>query len=263
MCLVLELGISSNTELGISLQPHPLTRFGALTLCIHRHWLSHPPAAPRLPLRRHGSALPGTPPRGLRHSSNPSTPPRPAGGRAPSTATGRGAVEAIARWWICASSALLPPRGLRRSSTPSIEGGRAPRRRGPRAAELPPRRRGEARWRPSRGGGSAQARPSSLLAPPRPSRRGQQQLCPGLELPGRSSSTGWRHPSLSTASLPRLLAQGTAHASAVSSAASSSPTSSSASPSSGGSGRGEEEQIPILCACTSKQKIDLSSFLRF
>ena len=57
MCLVLELGISSNTELGISLQPHPLTRFGALTLCIHRHWLSSrlpltSPAAPRLPLRR-------------------------------------------------------------------------------------------------------------------------------------------------------------------------------------------------------------------
>ncbi|KAG2567386.1 hypothetical protein PVAP13_7NG352024 [Panicum virgatum] len=147
MCLVLELGISSNTELGISLQPHPLTRFGALTLRIHRHWLSSrlplasprcpapsTPATPPLPLRRHGSARP-----------SPAV-----GGR-----MGRGAASAV------------PPRGLRRSSTPSIEGGRAPRRRGPQAAELPPRRRGEARWRPSHGGGSARARPSSsLLAPP-------------------------------------------------------------------------------------------------
>ena len=166
MCLVLELGISSNTELGISLQPQPLTRFGALTLRIHRHWLSSrlplasprcpapsTPATPPLPLRRHGSARPSP----------------VAGGR-----VGRGAaalretVGRPSRWrWGRASAA--PPRGLRRSSTPSIEGGRAPRRRGPRAAELPPRRRGEARWRPSRGGGSAQARPSSLLAPPRPS----------------------------------------------------------------------------------------------
>ena len=56
MCLVLELGISPNTELGISLQPQPLTRFGALTLCIHRHWLSS-----RLPLASPCCPAPSTP----------------------------------------------------------------------------------------------------------------------------------------------------------------------------------------------------------
>ena len=71
MCLVLELGISSNTEVGISLQPHPLTRFGALTLCIHRHWLSSrlPLASPRCP----APSTPATPPLPLRRRPSPST----------------------------------------------------------------------------------------------------------------------------------------------------------------------------------------------
>ena len=70
MCLVLELGISPDTELGISLQPQPLTRFGALTLCIHRHWLSS-----RLPLAppcRPAPSTPATPPLPLRRRPSPS-----------------------------------------------------------------------------------------------------------------------------------------------------------------------------------------------
>ena len=75
MCLVLELGISPNTELGISLQPQPLTRFGALILCIHRHWLSSrlPLASPCCP----GPSTPATPPLPLRRRPSPSTPADP------------------------------------------------------------------------------------------------------------------------------------------------------------------------------------------